>query len=147
MRCWREFHRFYCSNRTQHAVWVLNVGWQTAAVERRVCEHEKFNDLNIHLYLTLNFGTALEHLKYSAQTLWCFIKFLCLSWGSTITQNSIRTISDLDRSRLTDTKVSLRQVLSLGGHLWNASRAAKSSSYLFEWGNIKFSKTVRLAEE
>ncbi len=29
--------------------------------------------------------------------------FLWLSWGSTITQNSIRTISDLDRFRLTDT--------------------------------------------
>ncbi len=30
--------------------------------------------------------------------------FLCLSWDSTITQNSIRTISDLNRSRLTDTR-------------------------------------------
>ncbi len=36
----------------------------------------------------------------------------------------------------------LRQVMSLGGHLWNASWACKCSSYLFEWGNIKFSKTV-----
>ncbi len=27
-----------------------------------------------------------------------------LSWGLTITQNSIHTISDLDRSRLTDTR-------------------------------------------
>ncbi len=30
--------------------------------------------------------------------------FLCLSWYSTITQNSIRTISDLNLSRLTDTR-------------------------------------------
>ncbi len=34
-------------------------------------------------------------------TLWCFIMLL---WGLTITQNSIHTISDLDRSRLTDTR-------------------------------------------
>ncbi len=39
-------------------------------------------------------------------------------------------------------KVSLRQVMLLGGHLWNASRAFKCSSYHFVWGNIKFSKTV-----
>ncbi len=30
--------------------------------------------------------------------------FLCLLWGLTITQNSIRIISDLDRSCLTDTR-------------------------------------------
>ncbi len=64
----------------------------------------EFNDLNTHLYLRLNYGRASEHLKYSARKLCCFIMFLCLSWGSTITQNSIRTISDLDRSRLTDTR-------------------------------------------
>ncbi len=34
-------------------------------------------------------------------TLWCFIMLL---WGLTITQNSIRRISDLDRSRLSDTR-------------------------------------------
>ncbi len=45
-----------------------------------------FNDLNIHLYLRLNYGTAAEHFKYSAA------------------QNSVRTTSDLDRSRLTDTR-------------------------------------------
>ncbi len=33
-------------------------------------------------------------------TLWCFIMLL---WGLTITQNCICTISDLDRSRLSDT--------------------------------------------
>ncbi len=37
-------------------------------------------------------------------TLWCFIMRLGLSWGLTITQNSIRTISDLDRSHLSDTR-------------------------------------------
>ncbi len=42
-------------------------------------------------------------------------------------------------------KVSKFKVMSLGGHLWNASRASKFSSYLFEWGNIKFSKTVHKA--
>ncbi len=39
----------------------------------------EFNDLNIHLYLRLNYGTASEHFKYSAQTLfgdlWCFCGF------------------------------------------------------------------------
>ncbi len=39
----------------------------------------EFNDLNIHLYLRLNYGTPSEHLKYSAQTLygalWCFCSF------------------------------------------------------------------------
>ncbi len=39
-------------------------------------------------------------------------------------------------------KVSLRQVMSLDGHLWNASQASKCSYYHFVWGNIKFSKTV-----
>ncbi len=34
-------------------------------------------------------------------TLWCFIMLL---WGLTITQNYIRRISDLDRSRLSDTR-------------------------------------------
>jgi len=34
--------------------------------KKSLCELE-FNDLNIHLYLTLNYGTASEHLKYSAQ--------------------------------------------------------------------------------
>ncbi len=38
----------------------------------------------------------------------------------------------------------LRQVMSLSSHLWNASRACKCRSYVFEWGNIKFSKTVIL---
>ncbi len=42
---------------------------QTDAAERRVCELE-FNDLNIHLYLGLNYGTASEHLKYNARTLY-----------------------------------------------------------------------------
>ncbi len=44
---------------------MLNGGRQTDAVERSL--HElKFNDLNIHLYLRLNYRTASEHLKYSA---------------------------------------------------------------------------------
>ncbi len=43
---------------------------------------------------------------------------------------------------VSNNKVSLRQVMSLDGHLWNASRASKCSSYHFVWGNIKFSKTV-----
>ncbi len=39
------------------------------------------------------------------------------------------------------TKVPLRQVMSLCGHLLNASRACKCNSYLFEWVNIKIFKT------
>ncbi len=64
--------------------------------------HElEFNDLNIHLYLTLNYGTASEHLDFDFMVLY---NAFVLSWGLTITQNSIHTISDLDRSRLSDTR-------------------------------------------
>ncbi len=64
--------------------------------------HElEFNDLNIHLYLTLNYGTASEHLDFDSMVLY---NAFVLSWGLTITQNSIRRISDLDRSGLTDTR-------------------------------------------
>ncbi len=41
--------------------------------------------------------------------------------------------------------VALRQVMSLSGHLWNASWACKCNSYLFKWGNIKLAKTVHQA--
>ncbi len=64
--------------------------------------HElEFNDLNIHLYLTLNYGTVSEHLDFDFMVLY---NAFVLSWGLTITQNSIRRISDLDRSRLSDTR-------------------------------------------
>ncbi len=64
--------------------------------------HElEFNDLNINLYLTLNYGTASEHLDFDFMVLY---NAFVLSWGLKITQNSIRRISDLDRSRLTDTR-------------------------------------------
>ncbi len=37
----------------------------------------EYNDLNIHPYLRLNYGTASEHLKYNALkrygALWCYI--------------------------------------------------------------------------
>ncbi len=61
----------------------------------------EFNDLNIHLYLTLNYGTASEHLDFDFMVLY---NAFVLSRGLTITQNSICTISDLDRSRLSDTR-------------------------------------------
>ncbi len=61
----------------------------------------EFNDLNIHLYLTLNYGTASEHLDFDFMVLY---NDFMLSWGLKIRPNSIRTISDLDRSRLTDTR-------------------------------------------
>ncbi len=64
--------------------------------------HElEFNDLNIHLYLTLNYETASEHLGFDFMVLY---NVFVLSWGLTITQNSIHTISDLDRSHLSDTR-------------------------------------------
>ncbi len=68
--------------------------------EKRLRELE-FNDLNIHLYLTLNYGTASEHLNLDSMVLY---NAFVLSWGSTITQNSIHTLSDLDRSPLSDTR-------------------------------------------
>ncbi len=61
----------------------------------------EFNDLNINLYLTLNYGTASEHLDFDFMVLY---NAFVLSWGLTITQNSIHTISDLDRSSLSDTR-------------------------------------------
>ncbi len=61
----------------------------------------EFNDLNIHLYLTLNYGTDSEQLDFDFMVLY---NAFVLSWGLTITLNSICTISDLDRSRLTDTR-------------------------------------------
>ncbi len=57
----------------------------------------EFNDLNIHLYLTLNYGTASEHLDFDFMVL--YNAFVGLN-----NNNSIRTISDLDRSRLSDTR-------------------------------------------
>ncbi len=61
----------------------------------------EFNDLNIHLYLTLNYGTTSEHLDFDFMVLY---NACVLSRGLTRTQNSIRRISDLDRSRLSDTR-------------------------------------------
>ncbi len=64
--------------------------------------HElEFNDLNIHLYLTLNYGTASEHLDFDFMVLY---NAFVLSWGSRITQNCIHTILDLDRSRFSNTR-------------------------------------------
>ncbi len=45
----------------------------------------EFNDLNIHLYLSLNYGTASEHLDFDFMVLY---NALVLSRGLTITQNS-----------------------------------------------------------
>ncbi len=59
----------------------LNAKWRmtdSQSGEKILCELE-FNDLNIHLYLRLNHGTVLEHLKYSARklygALWCLCGF------------------------------------------------------------------------
>ncbi len=68
--------------------------------EKRLHELE-FNDLNIHLYLTLNYGTASEHLDLDFMVLY---NVFVLSWGLTITQNIIHTISDLDQAGLSDTR-------------------------------------------
>ncbi len=45
----------------------------------------EFNDLNIHLYLTLNYGTASEHLDFDSMVLY---NAFVLTRGLTITQNS-----------------------------------------------------------
>ncbi len=68
--------------------------------EKSLSELE-FNDLNIHLYLTLNYETASEHFDLDSMVLY---NAFVLSWGLTITQNSIYRISDLDRSCLSDTR-------------------------------------------
>ncbi len=52
--------------------------------------HElEFNNLNIHLYLTLNYGTPSEHLDFDFMVLY---NAFVLSWGLTIAQNSIHNI-------------------------------------------------------
>ncbi len=71
---------------------------ESSSREKSLPELE-FNDLNIHLYLILNYGTASEHLDIDSIVLY---NAFVLSWGLIITQNSIRRISDLDRSRLSD---------------------------------------------
>ncbi len=79
----------------------MNAKWRmtdSCSGEKSLCQLE-FNDLNINLYLTLNYGTASEHLDFDFMVLY---NVFVLSWGLTIIQNSIRTISDLDQSRLTD---------------------------------------------
>ncbi len=43
----------------------------------------EFNDLNIHLYLTLNYGTASEHLDFDFMVLY---NAFVLSRGLTITE-------------------------------------------------------------
>ncbi len=63
-----------------------------------------WDTVNIHLYLRLSYGTASEHMKYSAQKRYGAILCFVLSWGLTTTQNSIRTTSDLDQTRLTHTQ-------------------------------------------
>ncbi len=95
----RAFHRF-----DSFLTVILNAEWRMTdrrSGEKSLCELE-FNDLNIHLYLTLNYGTASEHSDFDFMVLY---NVFVLSWGLTITQNSIYTISDLDRSRLTDTPI------------------------------------------
>ncbi len=69
--------------------------------EEKSLRELEFNDLNIHLYLTINYGTASEHLDLDSMVLY---NAFVLSWGLTITQNSIYRISDLDRSPLSDTR-------------------------------------------
>ncbi len=95
----RAFHRF-----DSFLTVILNAERRMTdrrSGEKSLCELE-FNHLNIHLYLTLNYGTASEHSDFDFMVLY---NVFVLSWGLTITQNSICTISDLDRSRLTDTPI------------------------------------------
>ncbi len=82
---------------------VLTEATRSLNAERRITDsrsrekslHElEFNDLNIHLYLTLNYGTASEHLDFDFMVLY---NAFVLSRGLTIAQNSIHTILDLDR--------------------------------------------------
>ncbi len=42
--------------------------------EKSFCELE-FNDLNIHLYLTLNYGTASEYLDFDFMVLYIVLCF------------------------------------------------------------------------
>ncbi len=62
----------------------LNAEWRmtdSCSGEKSLRELE-FNDLNIHLHLTLNYGTASEHLDFDFMVLY---NVFVLSWGLTIT--------------------------------------------------------------
>ncbi len=39
----------------------------TARIAEKSLHELEFSNLNTHLYLTLNYGTASEHLEYGAQ--------------------------------------------------------------------------------
>ncbi len=80
----------------------MNAEWRMIGSfrgEKSLCKLE-FNDLNIHLCLKLNYGTASEHLDFDFILLYnVFVGF---------SQNSICTISDLDWSCLTDTRFGIK---------------------------------------
>ncbi len=97
---WRALHRLYCRNRRWHSLNAELRMTDRSSGEKSLHELE-FNDLNIHLYLTLNYGTDSEHLDLDFMVLY---NVFVLSSGLTISHNSICTISDLDRSRLTNTR-------------------------------------------
>ncbi len=69
---------------TRNPTRSLSAEWRmtdSRSGEKSLCQL----DLNIHLYLTLNYVTASEHLLHRTKTLWCFIMCLRLLWGLTIT--------------------------------------------------------------
>ncbi len=81
-RSWREFHCLDCRNWTRHS---LNAEWRKTSKrcgEKCLREFE-FNNLNINLYLTLNYETASEHLDFDFKVLY---NVFVLSWGLTITE-------------------------------------------------------------
>ncbi len=59
----------------------LNWGCQSDAAERRAYVNlNVISNINIHLYLRLNYGTASEHLKYSARKIYgAFVAFVGLN--------------------------------------------------------------------
>ncbi len=58
-----------------------------------------------------------EYLDFDFMVLY---NILVLLWGLTITQNSIHTISDLDRSHLTETRST--ETASIGAHIYTEYR-------------------------
>ncbi len=89
-------------------------------------------------------GLFLCHLLFKSFNQWNIDSILISNYNQQGAQQHdlCDRVQSLDKSHemkalLTFSKVPLRQVMSLSGHLWNASRACKCSSYLFERGNCQ----------
>ncbi len=91
---------YTCVSRRLHH-WMQQYHFFRSDPIQKILSIGQFRSDPIPAHLTLNYGTASEHSDFDFMVLY---NVFVLSWGLTIAQNSISTISDLDRSRRTDTR-------------------------------------------